>query len=556
MKHFKKLFSYLVALTMVLSLATFAGVNVHAEEDNTLTITNNGETAHTFELYQIFTGTKKSGDNTLGDVKWGSSVTQDGKDHFGDAATKAAELTKASDAEAFAKELVAGDNDNKKVYLSETAFQKSSAVKSGESYTFGATNKLPTGYYLVKDVDGSQTSSNSAYTEYICAVDGTTNLKTKLNVPTTIKKVQENKKNVNTNGKGTDSKMPKVQLGDHFNDVADYAVGENIPYELIGSLPTNYAKYTKGYYYQFTDTMDKGLTRNNDVKAYVLDSNGLNPKEIKSGFTVSDVAKGSDGKSTFTVTFDNLKTIKDENRNVINTNSDSKIKVIFTAKLNGDAVYGNPGNVNESYLSYSNNYNNKDNHGETPHDKVVVFTYELDTTKVDNKDTSKKLANAHFILLDSNGDNPKYLHQEKDRTGKIIANTWKESKNDATDFVSREDGLFVIKGLDDGTYYLKETQAPEGYNTDSTLHEIKINATTSNGQTWNGMTNALTTLKLGEHDDSGDAGTGVVKEQITNTKGSTLPSTGGMGTTLLYAAGGILVACAVAYVVLNKKHAK
>ena len=70
MKHFKRLFSYLVALTMVLSLAAFAGVNVHAAEttDNSLTITNNGKTAHTFELYQIFTGTKKSGDNTLGDA--------------------------------------------------------------------------------------------------------------------------------------------------------------------------------------------------------------------------------------------------------------------------------------------------------------------------------------------------------------------------------------------------------------------------------------------------------------------------------------------------------
>ena len=549
MKHFKRLFSYLVALTMVLSLAAFAGVNVHAAEttDNSLTITNNGKTAHTFELYQIFTGTKKSGDNTLGDVKWGDSVTQDGKDHFGDAADKASTLKLATDAEAFAKELVAGDKTNKKVYLSSNAYRTSTAVKTGDSYTFGKDNggALPTGYYLVKDVAGTQTSTDSAYTEYICAVDGTTNLNTKLDVPTTIKKVQENKKDVNKDDSQTDANMNDVKLGNHFNDVADYSIGDNIPYELIGSLPTNYDKYTDGYFYQFTDIMDKGLTRNDDVKVWISTDNGSSWNEVKSGFTVSPVSKyESTDKTTFTVTFENLRKIT--------THSNDKIKVTFTAKLNGDAEYGNPGNVNESYLKYSNDVNGEGK-GETTHDKVVVFTYELDSTKVDANETTTKLEGAEFILADSNGEGKKYLVQTKDKEGKVTNNTWTTDENEATKFVSGSDGKFEIKGLDDGTYYLQETKAPAGYNIDSTLKKVTINATTSNGQDWNGSAEALTALSLGKLNNSGDKEKGTVSEQITNTKGSSLPSTGGMGTTLLYVAGGILVACAAAYVIISRK---
>ena len=555
MKHFKRLFSYLVALTMVLSLAAFAGVNVHADTGNSLTITNNGKTAHTFELYQIFTGTQKDKtDSTLGDIEWGSGVTDAGRNQLGNAAENAKKLNNDS-----AKARTLAKTLDKNRYLQNPTYSKDSsgekfAVPKDEKYTFG---NLETGYYLVKDEANTQTGENSAYTDYICCVVGKTEAETKLDVPTTIKKVQENKKDVNKDDLETDANMNDVKLGNHFNDVADYSIGDNIPYELIGSLPTNYDKYTDGYFYQFTDIMDKGLTRNDDVnddvQAWISNDDGSSWTKIYSGFNVSPVSKdASTGKTTFTVTFDNLKNAKDKDGSVITTDSNSKIKVTFTAKLNGDAEYGNPGNVNESYLKYSNDVNGEGK-GETTHDKVVVFTYELDSTKVDANETTTKLEGAEFILADSNGEGKKYLVQTKDKEGKVTNNTWTTDENEATKFVSGSDGKFEIKGLDDGTYYLQETKAPEGYNIDSTLKKVTINATTSNGQDWNGSAEALTALSLGKLNNSGDKEKGTVSEQITNTKGSSLPSTGGMGTTLLYVAGGILVACAAAYVIISRK---
>ncbi len=569
MKHFKKFFSYLVALTMVLSLAAFTGTKVYADGEtntgtntgNSLTVRNKGETAHTFELYQIFTG-DLSGD-TLSNIKWGSSVTEVGQNALGAAKDYAKKLEKDEktqtaeiSAEDFAKILVKGDGTTS--YLSTKPIDTQTANSNG-SATFKVEKS---GYYLVKDEKGSQTDAvKGAYTDYIVQVVGNVTVDTKLNVPTTIKKVRENHKNVNVENKDTDPNMSSVKLGDHFNDVADYEVGDNIPYELIGSLPDNYKNYDK-YYYQFTDIMDKGLTSNNDVKAYYSNTNGENWTEIKSGFNVSKTSKYDENKTTFTVEFANLKEATDEH-GTIALNSNSKIKVTFTAKLNADAVYGNPGNINESYLKYSNNVNDVTSKGETPHDKVVVFTYELDTTKVDEKDKNITLEGAHFIVLDSNGEHPKYLVQNKDKDGKVTENTWTNNKSEATDFTSGKEGKFAIKGLDDGTYYLQETKAPDGYNTDSTLHEVTINATTSNGQTWNDSTNALTALSLGKVENSGAAATaaataaaatGIVSDMITNSKGSNLPSTGGMGTTLLYVAGGILVACAAAYVVMSRKH--
>ncbi len=557
MKHFKKFFSYLVALTMVLSLAAFTGVKVHATEgttDNSLTITNNGQTAHTFELYQIFTGTKQSGSNILGDVAWGDSVTTDGQTHFGNPIEKAKNLNNnAANAEAFAKELVDGDKVNKKDYLGD-AYRKSTSVPAGKSYTFGKDNSLPTGYYLVKDVDGTQTGNESAYTEYICAVDGATDLHTKLDVPTTIKKVKENHKPVNEKNDETDTNMPGVKLGDHFNDVADYDIGDDIPYELIGSLPTNYAKYTNGYYYQFTDIMDKGLTRNDDVEVWYL-SDGKKWSKIKSGFNASATSKyGETDKTTFTVTFDNLKNVKGEDGNTIALDSNSKIKVTFTAKLNADAVCGLPGNVNESYLKYSNNVNDVNGKGETPHDKVVVFTYEIETTKIDeatkNSSNPTALKDAQFQI--KKGDN--YLHQ--DDNGYI---TW-GTADGAKTFTSGDDGKFVIKGLDSGTYTFHETKAPAGYNLPDNDLTVELTATTSNGQSWNGTPEkALTKLTLKENSQAQEQEQdhekhGTASQTITNDKGSLLPSTGGMGTTLLYVAGGILVACAAAYVVMSRKH--
>ncbi len=549
MKHFRKLFSCMAASAMVMSLASFTGTKVHAENGYTLTIRNSDESAfangYSFAAYQILKGDvmknnpkDNDGKRTLSNIKWGESVTDEAKadkDIGSDAKAFVDKLTDESAAETMAKKLA-----NTKGYLS--AYRTSGTIsKDGKSYTFSG---LPGGYYLVKDTTDNKWK-NDATSGHIVEVVGDTDTETKKSVPTTIKKVKENTKTVTDID---DDNIPGLNVGEKYNDVADYDIGDQVPFELIGTLPADYDKYGT-YYYQFTDTMDSSFTLDKtSVKAYYTTDNGTKWTEITSGFTTSEPVANKDGsKKSFTVTFADLKTATSS------LPASSKIKVAFDATLNENAKIGLPGNENESYLTFSNDVNSN-SHGKTAPDKVVVFTYELDTTKVDESDTAKTLEGAHFIVLDSNGENPKYLVQNKDNEGKVTNNSWTSEKSKATDFISGKEGKFAIKGLDDGTYYLQETKAPDGYNTDSTLHEVTINASTSNGQGWDGSTDALTALSLGTVENSGDAETGIVSDQITNSKGSNLPSTGGMGTTLLYVAGGILVACAAAYVVMSRKH--
>ena len=544
MKHFKKFFSYLVALTMVLSLAAFTGVKVYAESGYTLTIRNSDKSTfangYSFTAYQILKGDvvpgnpkDNDGKRTLSNIKWGESVTPTAKANASigpDAKAFADKLTDESAAETMAKTLA-----NNEGYLS--AYKTGGTIsKDGKAYTF---SNLPGGYYLVKDTTDNH-DKNDATSGHIVEVVGDTDTETKKSVPTTIKKVKENTKDVS----GTeDAKIRGLNVGDHYNDVADYDIGDQVPFELIGTLPTDYAKYDS-YYYQFTDTMDSSFTLDKtSVNAYYTTDNGTTWNKITSGFSTSDpVANDDKSKNSFTVTFNDLK------QATSNLTASSKIKVEFKAKLNEKANIGLPGNENESYLTFSNDVNS-DSHGKTAPDKVIVFTYKIDTTKVDANNDTKTLPGAEFKIKKGS----KWLKQENS------LNSWVDDEKDATTFTSNANGKFVIEGLDSGTYTFHETKAPAGYNLPANDVTATLTATTYNKQDWNeNASSALTELKLGETEQDATVQDtehhGVANQKITNTKGSNLPSTGGMGTTLLYVAGGILVACAAAYVVMSRKH--
>ncbi len=548
MKHFKKFFSYLVALTMVLSLAAFTGVKVHAEDGYKLTIKNSDGSefadGYSFAIYQILKGdvtpneattTTKDGktvktEKTLSNITWGESVTPTAKadkDIGSDAKTFASKLTSESAAEAMAKKLT-NTPPNTPKYL--TAYKATgSRSDDKKSYTFSG---LPGGYYLVKDTTDNE-GKTDATSRYIVEVVGDTETVTKKSVPTTIKKVKENTKDVS----GTeDAKIHDLNVGDHYNDVADYDIGDQVPFELIGTLPADYDKYGT-YYYQFTDTMDSSFTLDKtSVKAYYTNDNGASWTEIKSGFSTSDsVANDDKSKNSFTVTFNDLKTATSS------LSASSKIKVAFDATLNENAKIGLPGNENESYLTFSNDVNSN-SHGKTAPDKVIVFTYEIDTTKVDANNDTKTLPGAEFKIKKGS----KWLKQ------KNSLNSWVDDEKDATTFTSNANGKFVIEGLDSGEYTFRETKAPAGYNLPANDLTATLTATTKNNQSWDETPgDALTKLELNGTEQTSK---GVANQKITNDHGSNLPSTGGMGTTLLYVAGGILVACAAAYVVMSRKH--
>ena len=511
MKHIKKLASLLLALVMVLSLA----VTAFADEPTTYSITINNSTAgHTYEAYQIFTGdlaTNEAGNKVLSNIVWGSGVSEAGQTALGDAAAKAETLKTEADAKAFAKAVAP--------YLT-TAAGSANTVTDGKYVISG----LAAGYYLVKDQDGSLTGDNDSYTEYIIQVVGNVTATPKSDVPEVQKKVKDI--NDSTDTTKTD-----------WQDSADYDIGDSIPFQLKATLADNVSSYTT-YKVVFHDTLSKGLTYNNDAKVYI-DGTETN------GFTVTATVN-ADGTTTLTVSCDDVKALGAGNSSVIT--------VEYTAKLNENAVLGSAGNPNEVYLEYSNNPNKseKGNNetGETPKDVVIVFTYKTIINKVDSENAP--LTGAAFKL--------EKLIKGKDGA----AGTWTTVKEFTVDETTTS---FTFSGLDDGQYKLTETKTPAGYNTIDPIYFV-IEAT----HDATADTPALTVLKAYLTDENGnkktevkdgetvniDLGTvdltaGSITTTVVNKSGSELPSTGGIGTTIFYVLGGVLVLAAVVLLVTKKR---
>ena len=519
MKQAKKIASILLALVMVFALAipAFAA---------TVTVPSDGILKdHTFTAYQVFSGREEGG--ILSDVQWGNGI---------DSTTFLAALkadttygslfTDCTDAAAVAK--VLGDN-NTNTALANAVAELAYANKTGSGTALTSGEKeLADGYYLVVDTT-ENVAAGSAYNTALLQVVGNINITVKTDAPTVEKKVLEDDKYKQDGG-----------YGQGYNDVADYNMGDAVSFHLIGSVP-DMSRYDT-YKYIFHDTLSAGLTLNeNSIKVYVAsDKAGTDKAEI------TDWTKAVNEQS-FTVSFADLKT-------VLGVSQGKYIIVEYTATLNQNAVVGLNGNPNTVYLEYSNKPDQSgsgdNNTGNTPEDKVIVFTYELDTTKVDGQDNTKKLEGAEFKL--HNADN-KWSIVNND--GKVTG--WANTEEDGSTLTSDANGLFKVIGLDDGTYYLKETKAPTGYNLLSSEIPVVITATTTNGQNWTDgvASSALTNLAVTADGTAGtgNAGTGIAGITVANNKGNTLPETGGIGTTIFYVLGSVLVIGAAVLLVTKKR---
>lgn len=524
MKHIKKLASLLLVLVMALSLA----VTAFAAETYSITINNPAE-GHTYEAYQIFTGdlhevTTGEGEaatttKVLSNIVWGSGVSKDGQTALGDAAAKAETLKTEADAKAFAKAVAP--------YLT-TAAGSANTVTDGKYVISG----LAAGYYLVKDKDGSVTGEGDAYTEYIVKVVDNVTADPKSDVPEVEKKVKD------TNDSTGETS--------NWQDSADYDIGDSIPFQLKATLANNVSSYTT-YKVVFHDTLSKGLTYNKDAKVYI-DGTETN------GFTVTATVN-ADGTTTLTVSCDDVKALGASNSSVIT--------VEYTAKLNENAVLGSAGNPNKVKLEYSNNPNKSgagsNETGNTPEDKVIVFTYKTIVNKVNSE--NKPLPGAEFTLekkvlkTPANAENGTEAEYE-----------WKNIT-----VVKNEKGTtFTFSGLDDGQYKLTETKTPAGYNTIDPIYFV-IEAThdetadaptlktlkTLNAYLTDANGNKKTEVKDGEtvNIDLGtvDLTAGSITTTVVNKSGSELPSTGGIGTTIFYVLGGVLVLAAVVLLVTKKR---
>ena len=495
MKRVKRVLALLAAFALVLAMA----VPAFADGANLYTISVPAGSSHTYKVYQIFTGdySKEGTTNKLSNVKWGQNSKN--RDEGVDAGGKVSEnvLNRLA-------AVVSGSDAEKLAVIEEYADLNSKEVAT---VTHSNSAKVAPGYYLFKDT--TATAENEVY---ITEVVGDVIIKAKnSNVPGFEKKLKD--KNDTTDN----------DFGD-WQDVADHDIGDAIPFKLEGTVPADYTEYTS-YYFAFHDEEEAGLTFNsNSVKVYVDDT------EIKTGFEVktSNFAQGED--CTFEVIFNDLKQISE-------VHAGSVIRVEYTSTLNPNAVIGGNGNLNKAQLEYSNNPRDTSSKDKTVWDNVVVFTYQVVVNKYANSvEENNKLPGAEFTLT----------KKLKDGTTKDIA------------VAKSKDGVqFIFKGLDDGEYTLTETVTPKGYNT---IDPITFNVSANHEINWDGKGDRNTLLKslignkgTGEITFTSDKGTGALTTDVINKSGTTLPSTGGMGTTVFYVVGGGLMAVAVVLLVTKKR---
>lgn len=499
MKHMKRFASLFLAMLMVFAMTATA----FAVDETTYSITiNNSTEGHTYEAYQIFTGDLSN--KVLSNIKWGSSVSNSAT--LGNAAAVAEKL----DTNYTGEDKITLDG------LLEMITLGNPVANSGETSNPYVISGLAAGYYLVKDKDGSVTGEGDAYTEYIIKVVSNVTADPKSDVSKVEKKV----KDINDS---TDDAMTGWQ------DSADYDIGDSVPFQLKATLANNVSSYTT-YKVVFHDTLSKGLTYNNDA---VVKIDG---KETN-GFTVTSTVN-ADGTTTLTVSCDDVK--------VLGAGNSSVITVEYTATLNENAVLGSAGNPNKVYLEYSNNPNKSEagnnETGNTPEDKVIVFTYKTIVNKVTKNpdyDPDVEGSKEYIPLTGAEFTLEKY-NKETDKWEAITV-----VKND-------EGTTFIFSGLDDGNYRLTETKTPAGYNT---IDPIEFTITAEHDVLSDNP--ALTSLSgnatTGELTFTSSTTDGSLSTNVVNKAGSTLPETGGMGTTLFYVLGGALVLCAGVLLVTKKR---
>ena len=390
--------------------------------------------------------------------------------------------------------------------LNSTNVEKFATAFMGASPTAGdtinnASADIQQGYYLfdLTTVGGSGTAAGSnQYTKSRYMVDTVGSAGASITIKngsvTLVKKVKDNL---------TDPETGSTNSG--WNDSADYAIGDTVPFQLTGTLPEQYGEYDK-YYYQFVDTMSVGLTYSDNDKV-----------TIKSGSTdltnCFDITSEGTGPTTLKFTAENLKTCAA----AAGLKAGDSIVVEYEATLNDGAVIGTAGNPNTAKLVFSNNpkQQGEGDTAETPEDLVKVFTYDFAGTK-------------EFTITPNDNDLPIFK----------LTNTSTDKVYDNLQVTKQADGTykFNVEGIDAGVYKLEETYTPAGFNkAEDVIFTLKAEHSAESDNPTVTITVTPTVADAASGTNSGAAAT------VVNTGGNQLPSTGGMGTTILYAAGAAIV---------------
>lgn len=498
MKYMKKLITLLAVLTLALAMA----VPAFAETTTTTyTITINNGTG-IYAAYQIFKGDLYN--NTLSNIEWGDNVTDEGQKALGNAAEKATTLTGETEAKAFAVEVAK--------YLTDHP-----AGTGKDSIEVSSP-----GYYLIKN---TSVGEGEVFTDYILQVVKNVTVQPKSGKPTLDKQIKHNETGV-------------------WGVVGDNQIGDTVEFRTITTVP-NVSGYTQ-YKYVIYDEMSAGLTSNvkneNDVTIKVNDTTELD----KNYYTVT---VDETNANKFTVTVDVLKAIQDNKMLAGN-----ELYTYYTGILNENAkVYNDGKQDNKAYLEYSNNPHDNKTTNSTPVKVVYDWTFKMGVKKVDGADGTP-LTDAKFVLSkEKNCDLGAIGDDGQPHNTENLISLIKNSDGSYTVAPAGYNGSVVnvitagditINGLDDATvYYLYETKAPAGYNRLTDAVRFEITATYSDAG------DNCTSVTATVNNDVQSS----VSVNVRNNKGSTLPSTGGIGTTLFYVIGGVLMAVAAVLLVTKKR---
>lgn len=385
------------------------------------------------------------------------------------------------------------------------------------------------GYYLFL-TDDSSIGTKDSYSELrqtgtspIFAVVGGSAVEVteKTGIPTVTKKIKDDKS------------------GAGWADKADSQVGQDVKYQLTGTVAENVASFDS-YYYEFRDELSAGLTVTDASIKVFAGSDRASAVEITSGFT-PEVKNAENGAGqTLTVKFDNLKLA------VANLSSSTKIFVEYTAQLDPNkAVVGGEGNENTVKLIYSNNPMS-DGKGESVPDTVRDYTYALKLVKGDSADETAKLSGVKFTIQATGadeGDGTKFVQED----GSLGA--------DSYEFTTDRNGEINIKGLDAGTYTVEETHTLDGYNT---LPKFTFTITADGLGNDEGNNNLSVSATKNGSDlvMKPSVDNGAVTLTVKNKKGSGLPLTGLNGVTFTWIAGGAVLCIGVAHLIRSRKQAE
>lgn len=491
-KAMKKLMAALLAVAMVCAMAIPAwadgGVTHNSSSvDGKITI-NNAVTGQTYKIYRIldlqYNGTANSFRYVKND-KWGAFVDE-----------QSSYLTVDANGVVTWKDGVSSEKDG--APIKALAIAAGQHVKDTPSLAADGSEKaassivtfdnLPLGWYLVV---------SDLTTDAICSID------------TTAKEVTIKEKN----GAPTVTKEVEYASGS-WGEGNDGNVGDTVNFQttiyVTDGNPTNYVLH---------DQMSNGLN---------FKEGSIVVKKNDERFTDYTVVTPTDN-CTFEIKF---------NENSLQAND--TVVVTYSATINSNAVVGTAGNDNETWLKYGNN-------GETTHGKTKTYTWKFDILKyfTDSNDTKQYLADVEFVLYRKNNTTNTTEYAKFD-SNKLSG--WTATESDATKLKTNATSTVAVEGLDAGTYFLKETATPVGFNSLTSDVEVQI---TSSCNTLTGATYAVEYKMVNEEDftDTGDEK--VVP--IENKRGTTLPGTGGIGTTIFYVIGGGLMAAAAILLITKKR---